>query len=304
MSPRHIALALVVILIWGFNFVVMRLALDQYPPMLLVALRFAMAAVPVLWIKPPKIALWRMLAIGLMMFGAQYVFLYLALVQGFPAGLSSVALQIQAFMTIILAALVLGERPSPQQMLGTLVAFAGLAVIGYATSSAGIPLSAVLLLLAAALMWAIANVLVRGAGQFDTLAFVVWASLVPPLPIMAISLVFEGVGPVLHALASTTWLSFAMLLYTSVLATILGFGIWGILLKSYPAGKIAPLTLLVPIIGAGSAALFLGEPFGPVRLAGMALVVAGLVIVALPRRGMQKSGGAGETAPPVVTMVD
>lgn len=289
MSPRDIMLAVLVMAIWGFNFVVMRLALDHYPPLLLVALRFGLAALPCLFIPRPKIGWQRMLAIGASMFVGTYAFLHLSLYAGFPAGLSSVALQIQGFITILLAAMVLGERPGMQQLLGTAVAFAGLGVIALATASSGIPVLAIILLVVAALCWAIGNVLMRGAGQYDTLSMIVWLSLIPPLPMLAISLVFEGAGPVMQALAGTGWFEFALLFYLAALATVLGFGIWGHLLKSYPAGLIAPLTLLVPITGAGSAALFLGEQFGFWRMAGMALVLAGLVVVALPGRRM----GAG-----------
>ena len=284
MSVRHLLLALLVMVIWGVNFVVTRLALDHYPPMLLVALRFALAALPCLVIARPDVPVWRMIGIGLTMFVGQYAFLYLALVMGFPAGLSSVALQVQAFLTILLAALVLGERPNARQMLGTGVAFAGLGVIALATSRDGIPLAAVLLIFASACSWAIGNVWMRGAGRFDTLPMIVWLSLVPPLPMLALSLAFEGAGPVAQALAATTWFSFGLLSYISVLSTLVGFGIWGLLLKTYPAGMIAPLTLLVPITGAGSAALVLGEQFGAFRALGMALVLLGLACVALPIR--------------------
>ena len=273
-----------VMAIWGFNFVVMRLALDHYPPMLLVALRFGIAAIPCLFLPRPQVPLGRMLAISATMFFGTYIFLHLALHAGFPAGLSSVGLQIQGFLTILIAAAVLGEKPGRAQMLGTLVAFCGLGVIAVATTNAGISPLAVALLLAAALCWASGNVLMRGAGPFDNLSMVTWLSLIPPLPVLAISLAFEGYGPVVQALATTGWLEMALLLYLSVLSTILGFGIWGHLIKTYPAGLVAPLTLLVPIVGAGSAALLLGERFGPFRILGMVLVLAGLAVVAFPAR--------------------
>ncbi|MBV1700330.1 MAG: EamA family transporter [Hyphomicrobiales bacterium] len=284
MSPRHLALAMFVMVIWGFNFVVTRLALDHYPPMLLVAMRFALAAVPALFLPRPRIGFWRMVGISASMFMGQYVFLYLALMLGFPAGLSSVALQVQAFFTILLAAAVLGERPSPRQIIGTLVAFAGLAVIGLAVSGAGIPLASVILLLASGLAWAVGNVLMRGGGSFDPLAMIVWLSLIPPLPVFLLSLYFEGTGRVMQALAATNWQSLALLAYIAVFSTLVGFGIWGYLLKTYPASTIAPLTLLVPITGAASAALVLGEHFGTYRIIGMVLILAGLAIVALPAR--------------------
>ena len=273
-----------VMAIWGFNFVVMRLALDHYPPMLLVALRFGFAAIPCLFLPRPKVPMGRMLAISATMFIGTYVFLHLALFVGFPAGLSSVALQIQGFLTILIAAVVLGEKPGPAQIVGTLVAFCGLGVIALATTNAGISPLAVGLLLASALCWASGNVLMRGAGPYDSFSMVAWLSLIPPVPMVLVSLGFEGYGPVVQALMATNWLDMALLLYLSILSTIVGFGIWGQLLKTYPAGMVAPLTLLVPIVGAASAALLLGEQFGLFRILGMVLVLAGLAVVAFPVR--------------------
>ena len=298
MSFRHLLLALLVVTIWGFNFVVTRLALDHYPPLLLVALRFALAAIPCFFVRPPNVPLLRMIGIGMTMFVGQYAFLYLSLAMGFPAGLSSVALQVQAFMTVLLAALMLGERPRRQQLLGTLVAFAGLGAIALATANAGIPLVASLLILASAGAWALGNVWMRGAGQYGTFSMVVWLSLVPPLPMLALSLIFEGSGVVAQAALATDWWSFSLLAYIALASTLVGFGIWGLLIKNYPASMIAPLTLLVPITGAGSAALVLGETFGGGRVAGMALVLAGLACVTLPARWLPRwvSGKANVAA--------
>ncbi|MBV1707226.1 MAG: EamA family transporter [Hyphomicrobiales bacterium] len=284
MSPRHIALAALLVCLWGLNFVCTRLALDHIPPMLLVGLRYVGGAGLCVALPRPAIAWWRLLAITVSMFIGQYLCLYLALDLGFPAGLSSVALQVQAFFTIILAALMLHERPKTRQWLGTLIAMAGVGLIALSTTRAGIPVAAVILLLGAAVAWALGNIWMRGAGTYDPLGMIAWMSLLAMAPMLAVSAIFEGPARDLRALGSITWLVFGEILYIAIVSTLGGFTIWSYLVKRYPASTVAPITLAVPVTGAASAALLLGETFGLYRLAGMALILLGLVLAAMPWR--------------------
>lgn len=281
MAPRHIALAVLVTVIWGVNFVVIRYGLDHYPPLLLTALRFAIAAVPALFIPRPKIPLGFLLAIGGIWFLGQFAFLFLSVDNGMPPGLASLTAQSQAFFTILIAAVALREAPSLRQVAGMAVAFAGLALIG-ASVGGDMTLLGLVLCLAGALNWAVGNVLVRRTPPTDMFALVVWLSLVPPLPALGLSLAFEGWPAISVALLNPTFDGVAALLYLGVIATLAGFGMWGWLLKRYPAGLVAPFSLLVPLSGTLSAALFLGERFPPLRFAGMALILCGLLVVALP----------------------
>ena len=222
------------------------------------------------------------------MFLGQYVFLFVAMANGMPPGLAAITLQVQAFMTMSLASLVLGERPGMRQIAGAVLAFAGLAVIAR-TAGAGsdLPLSAIVLILLSAASWAAGNVLLRRAGPQaggGTLAGMSWLSVAVPVPALVLSLVFEGPERIALSLARTGATELLALAYIVALSTWLGFGIWGRLMALYPAGVVAPFTLLVPFFGAASAALILGEQFGPARLAGAALIVAGLAVIALPVR--------------------
>ncbi len=284
MSPRHFALAALLVCLWGLNFVVTRLALDHIPALLLVGLRYVGGAALCLVLPRPPTRLWRLAGITVTMFIGQYVCLYLALDLGFPAGLSSVALQIQAFLTIMLAALVLHERPAPRQWFGTIIALAGVGLIAVSTTKAGIPMASVLLLLGAAGAWAIGNVWMRGAGPYDPLGMIAWMSLAALVPMLVLSVIFDGASHDWQAITSINGLVFAEVIYMSVISTLGGFTIWGYLLKRYPASTIAPVTLAVPVIGAAAAALILGESFGLYRLGGMALILAGLLLAAMPWR--------------------
>ena len=284
MQPRHIVLAVVLAIFWGLNFVVITLALGDVPPLLLAALRFTIAAVPVLFLPKPPVRWGLMIAIAATMFVGQFAFLFPSMAVGMPPGLASIALQIQAFITIAIAAAVLREWPTRRQLAGSAVAFAGLALVGFTVGANGVTLEGFLLLFGAAVFWAVGNVLIRRTGKVDMLALVSWMSLVPPVPFLLLSLAFEGPARIGAAIGGATWLTIGALLYIAVVSTTFGYAVWGHLLRIYPAATAAPFSLLVPVSGTISAALILNESFGPVRLIGMALILAGLAVLMLGPR--------------------
>ncbi len=283
-QPRHIALAVLLAFVWGLNFVFIRLALTSFPPLLLAALRFTIAALPVLVLPKPPVSWGTLIAIGGMLFVGQFALLFPAMAAGMPAGLASIALQVQAFITIAIAAVVLREWPSRRQLAGAAVAFAGLFLVAATVGTNGVTLAGFLLLVGAAACWAGGNVMLRRAGAVDMLPLMSWLSLVPILPLLALSLAVEGPARIGEGLASATWLSVGSLLYIAVVSTSFGYASWGHLLKLYPAAVAAPFSLLVPVSGTLSSALILGERFGPLRLGGMMLIFIGLGILVMPRR--------------------
>jgi O-acetylserine/cysteine efflux transporter len=281
MPVRHIALAVLVTAIWGFNFVVIRLGLGSVPPLLLAALRFVVAALPVAFLARPNVPLARMIAIGMTLFVGQFAFLFPAMKLGMPPGLASVTLQSQAFLTILFAALVLGERPKPRQLAGAGVAALGLLTIA-TTVGGDFTTIGLALTIASAASWAIGNVLMRGAGKPDMLAMMVWLSLVPPIPLFLLSLAIEGWPAIVSGVTGMGLIGAGSVLYLALLATLVGFGLWGFLLKNHPASTVAPFSLLVPLFGTLSSWLVLGETFSPLRVAGMGLILLGIATIALP----------------------
>ena len=278
MPIRHVLLALLVVAIWGFNFVIIKLSVEALPPILAAALRFAAAALPAaLFVRPPKTKWWIVVAYGLSFGFALYAFLNLSIAWGMPAGLSSIVLQTQAFFTMLMAFLLLGERPSRFQVLGAAIAFGGIAVIASERiEGAGlVPLSLTLL---AAISWGLANVLTKKAGQVNAVSFTVWGALVSPVPLLALSLLVEGPETVIAALAGFGWDDAGLIAFLAYPATLLGGGIWAWLLSRHPASVVAPFTLLVPITGLASGYVVLGEMVTPVEIAGAALVIAGLIV--------------------------
>lgn len=283
MSLPHILLALLVTLIWGINFVVIKVGLEDFPPLLFCALRFALAALPLLFLRGPMPApFWRIVQIGLLLGVIKFGLLFVGMHLGMPAGLSSLVLQSQVFFTILIAALFLGERPSRRGLFGLLLAASGLVLIGLGRPL-GDSLLAFMLVIAAALAWAFANIATKRSGAKDMLRLICWVSLIPPLPLLVLSYVFEGPEAIGSALAHPSWGGIGALVYIAFLATTVGFGLWSFLLQRYPASLVTPFALAVPVSGLLSGWLLLGEQLGAAGWLACVLVFIGLAITVLPK---------------------
>ncbi|MFJ4774938.1 EamA family transporter [Streptomyces sp. NPDC088762] len=293
MRPVHTALAVLVAAVWGFNFVVIEIGLGHFPPLLLSALRFLVAALPaVFFVGRPKVAWKWILGVGAALGIAKFGLLFTGMAAGMPAGLSSLVLQIQAVFTAVLAALVLRERPGRVRMLGMGVALAGIGVAAVDRGIAG-PVTGFVLVVAAAACWGISNVLTRRASPPDALNFMVWVCTVPVLPLFALSLLLEGPERDLAALRSLDWSGAAVIGYVAWISTVFGFGAWGYLLRRYPASAVAPFSLLVPVFGMSSAALVLGESVSGPRWLAAVLLVGGVALTSLaPARTGNRTGAA------------
>lgn len=277
------ALAVTVAAVWGVNFVVIELGLGHFPPLLFSALRFLVAALPaVFFVGRPKVAWKWLIGVGLALGVAKFGLLFIGMDRGMPAGLSSLVLQIQAVFTAVLAAVVLAERPGRARVLGMAVALGGIALAAVDEGTSG-PLLGFVLVVTAAACWGVSNVLTRKASPPDALNFMVWVSVVPVLPLLALSLLFEGPSADLHALRSLDWSGAGTIVYVAWGATVFGFGAWGFLLRRYPASAVAPFSLLVPVFGMTSAALLLDESVSPLRWGAAVLLVGGVALTSLSR---------------------
>jgi O-acetylserine/cysteine efflux transporter len=281
MKPTDAALAVLTSVIWGFAFVATRLALDSFSPPQLTALRFLIACLPALLLPRPQIP-WRLLIlIGLTLFTGQFLLLFFAFINGLPPGVASVTQQMQAFFTVGLAAVFLGELPTVRQNVGMVIALVGLILIGL-TVDAALSVLGLALAMGAALSWAVGNVLVKQTGQTPMFALVAWLSLVPPIPAFAVAAIYEPHPFLISQLLAASWQSLGAALYLGAIATTLAYAIWGRLLARYPAALVAPFALLAPCVGVAGSALVFGEISGPVRDAGMLLILGGLAVIILP----------------------
>ena len=285
MRPLHIAASLLIAATWGLNFTVIRFGLDEFTPFAFAGWRFVLGALLVFVLPRPAIS-WKALAgTGVFLFGGQFVLLFLAMEAGLPPGLSSVLVQLQGPLTLVLAALFLRERATTGQWAGLGVAMVGVILIGRSVEGSA-SLFAVAIALLSALSWAAGNLFLRETRTAPVLSVTAWASLVPALPLLAFSVLHDGWEPTLAPILDPTWRGWFVLFYTVVPVMWLGYLAWGTLLRSYPAGKVGPVSLLVPCCALIFSALLTGESIGGVRLLGVAVVLGGVAlgIVASSRR--------------------
>jgi O-acetylserine/cysteine efflux transporter len=286
LPPRHLLLLLLVVAIWGTNFVVIHEGLRHFPPLLFGALRFLLCAFPAIFFLPRPAAPWRFVILyGLLIGAGQFGLLYIAMAGRIAPGLASLVIQLQVPFTIALSALILGEKFRWRQLAA--LGLCALGLIGVAIGNEGtVSWAGLLLVLASAASWACANLVVKRVGHVRMVDFIVWASLAAVPPLILMSLAFEGPHVIAVSLGSATFAAWSTVVWQSTANTLFGFAAWSWLLARYPAGSVTPAAILVPIFGLGSAGLLLGEPMPALKIVGAALIILGVGLeFALARRG-------------------
>jgi O-acetylserine/cysteine efflux transporter len=286
--PRDRLLALLVAVLWGLNFPATEMALRHFPPMLLVALRWALLGLPALLFVPrPKVKLRWLLGTGVGIGLVQFAFLYAGMAAGMPSGLASLVLQASAPFTVMLAGVFLREHISGRQATGIAVAVLGLAAIALYRSQVA-ALLPVILTLAGALGWALGNICSRQARAPKPMQLTLWMAVVPPVPMFVLSLLFEGPGRIGRSFSTLTswsaWASVFALLYIAVVAALVGYGIWNTLLSRNPSSQVAPFAMLVPVIGVLSSWVAFGERISAVEVIAGAAVIGGVLYGSRPPR--------------------
>ena len=281
MPLRDRVLALLVVLVWGLNFVVIDWGLTGVPPLLFVALRFLLVVFPaVLFVKRPA-GRWQDVAlVGLFLSVGQFGLLYSSLAAGMPPGLASLVLQAQAAFTITLGARILHERPRRPQVAGVVLGVAGLVVVGLGRGG-DIPLGALVLCVGAAASWAAGNIASRRLAGVSGLSLTVWSGLVVPVPLAVLACLVSGPAAVGSAITHLSLVNWASTAYTAAGASLFGYGVWNTLLGRHRVAEVAPYTLLVPVVGIAAAATLRGERPTVWALAGGALLVAGVAVATL-----------------------
>jgi len=278
MPLPHILLAILVAFLWGMSFVVIKVGVSTTPPLVLGALRFIFAVFPAILFVPRPKTRWRFLiGYGFFLGVAQFGLLFVAIALGMPASLASLVMQAQVFFTILFAALLMGERPQPHQVACWIVACLGLILIAWPrlSGSGAVPF---LMTVVAAAAWGVANIISKRAGRIDMLGFVVWSSLVAPIPLLGLSLWMDGPDRVVSALTQLDLAALGAVAYLAYPTTIFAFAVWAWLLSRHPAATVTPFALLVPVAGIIGSAFFLGEIMMPVEAIGGAIIVLGLAI--------------------------
>jgi O-acetylserine/cysteine efflux transporter len=289
MPPLHIALALLVVAVWGTNFVVIKIGLRDFPPFLFATLRFALTALPwMLFIRRPQ-ARWRWLALfGVFLGAGQFGFMFFAMRADISPGLASLVIQMQVFFTIGLSVLIFAEQVSRSALGGIALAAAGLGVIAWHTD-ATVTTAGIFMVLMAAFFWACASITVKQAAlqrgaRIDMFGFMVWSSVFAVPPLLILSLAFDGAATDWHAIAGAHADAWAALAWQVIGNSLFGYVAWNWLLTRYDAATITPYALLVPVFGMGASALLLGEPLPVWKISAAALVMAGLALLTLMPR--------------------
>ncbi|WBA19561.1 EamA family transporter [Salinivibrio kushneri] len=283
MNIQSVLLALLVVLIWGVNFSVIKVGLETLPPILFSGLRFFIVALPAVFFIPrPKVKLWQLFAVGLSLGVIKFSLLFIAMQDDASAGIASLLLQSQVIFTIALSALLLKEHITVPQRIGLAVAFVGFGLF-FVTSTGSATLTGVAMIVAAGFFWAIANMVMKQMPGVNLMHFMVWVSLIPPLPLFALSYWFESHQPLalLQATPLSGWISIA---YVGYLSTLVAFAIWGWLLNQHTSASVTPFALLIPIVGMAAASIGLGESLSLIEWIGAALIVTGLSLSVLGRR--------------------
>jgi O-acetylserine/cysteine efflux transporter len=283
MKPVDVFLAVLVAVIWGLAFVASRLALDELSPALMTTLRFAIAAVPCLFVRRPNVPWTVLIAISGTLFLGQFLAQSWAIAHGVPVGLTSVIVQSQALFTVAFAALAFGEIPSRVQIVGIGVAALGLLMI-CGTVGFDFSVGAFAVLLISPVSFAIGNLLLRRARDVPMFDLFAWLCLVPPLPLLALALVVDGPQQTWQSLWQMSPTGLISMLFIGAISTCVAYWLWGRLLRDYTAAQVVPFALLVPFVGASASSIVFGERFGPLRLTGMVTVVCGIAVMLLSKR--------------------
>ncbi|MCW2357285.1 MULTISPECIES: EamA family transporter [Bradyrhizobium] len=283
MKPADVGIAVMVAVIWGLAFVARRIALDEFSPELMTTLRFAIAALPCLFLRKPGVSWPLLIAISATLFLGQFLAQAFAIAHSVPVGLSSVIVQSQALFTIAFAALAFGEIPTRIQAIGIAIAALGLLMI-CGTVGYDFSVAAFAIIMICPISFAIGNLLLRqanGAPMFDLFA---WLCLSAAVPLAVLTLITNGPQPTWHALTHMSLTGLVCMLCLGGISTSIAYWLWGRLLRDYPAAQVVPFALLVPFVGSAASSIVFGETFGPLRLAGMVTVIAGIAVMLLSKR--------------------
>ncbi|OEF23523.1 EamA family transporter [Vibrio rumoiensis] len=289
MNARGLALILLVVFVWGINFVIITIGIKDVPPFLLAGLRFAFVAFPLMLFLPrPAIPFRWLFLYGITISFGQFAFLFYALYVGMPSGQASLLLQMQVFVTAILAVLIFQDTLNRWQLLGGFMALIGIGFLLYGVIETDISILGYLLTFCAACSWGVGNICNRHISvqykDTNMLQLVVWGALIPIIPFFAFSFFFEDHQQILHAITQPSLTSVLALLYLSIVASLFGYSVWGMSIAKYGTASVVPFALLVPVVGLLSGWVMLDETLNVIQFVGCAVIIVGLCVYSLNQK--------------------
>ncbi|MDR7108583.1 O-acetylserine/cysteine efflux transporter [Pseudomonas sp. PvR086] len=278
MQKKHLVLAILVTLVWGVNFPITKLGLRSIDPFVLTGIRFALAAIPlVFFIKRPAIKFSYVVAYGFIFGLGMWGVINYGIQVGVSPGIASLIIQLSVFFTMGWGALLFKEKLRRAQLIGALLALVGLAGI-ISTQQGEHAILGVLLIVLSAVAWSVGNVIIKTSGVKEIFSFMVWASLFPPIPLFFIAWLMQGAAPFENLQSSLDLTAVLSIIFQVYLATHFAYWGWNSLLKLYPVSTVAPLSLLIPVFGIGSSMLIIGEHISTLNLISIAIIIMGLAV--------------------------
>lgn len=278
MNPLHLILLLLVVFFWGLNFVFVKIALQEIPPILLCFFRFFLVSIPAIcFFKRPAVPFKWIILYSLVMFVLQFALMFTGIRMGVSAGLGSLLLQTQVFFSLFFASVFFKEKLNLWQILGALLSFSGIAIVGF-NLGADVSLPGLLLVITAAATWGGGSIIVKKMGKVQSGSLLVWSSLLAWPPLLLLSFLIEGRLPTLLDFHQFSTESYAAILFIALFSTAFGFGTWNWLVQLYPLSTVAPFTLLVPVFAILASTLYLHEPLESWKILAALLVIGGLCV--------------------------
>jgi len=278
MQLSHIFLAVLVTIIWGVNFIFVKMGLGQMTPFMLCTARFILVCIPfIFFIKRPAIPFQWIALYGLTMFALQFFLLFMGIRAGMSPGLASLIMQVQIFFSMFFAASLWKELPTVWQIIGALVSFTGIGLVAIHLDN-NITLLGFIYVLAAAAAWGMGNVITKAIGKVNTVSLVVWGSFIAGIPMLVLTLYFDGLHSIVVSYQHLDWRGISAVLFIVYVSTWVGYVAWSWLLGRYSVGMVVPFTLLVPIFGLLSSIMVLHEEFQLWKICAGILVMGGLCV--------------------------
>ena len=279
MQFKHILFGILVAIVWGCNFIFLRVAIEEIPPLALCAIRFFLSGVPLIFfVKRPTVHFGWLSLYSFLTFALQFSFLFLGMKSGVSPGLASLLAQVQVFFSFLFAALFLGERLTHWQLIGACFAFTGVGVVLEHLGGVDITLVGFLWILAASIVWGAGNSCIKKMGKTKGMGLVVWSSFLAFPPLFVASYFVDGPGAVFTVLHTLSWRGALSVFYIVYISTWIGYGLWAWLLSTYSVSMVVPFTLLVPVVGMLASSFVLGEGMQPWKLIAACFILFGLMV--------------------------
>jgi len=278
MQRKHLALAILVTFVWGINFPITKIGLDSVDPFVLTGIRFALAAIPlVFFVRRPTVHFSFVIAYGIIFGVGMWGAINYGIAAGVAPGIASLIIQLSAFFTMFWGAILFKEKLRFAQIIGSGIAMIGLAGI-LATKSGSHQIAGILLIVFSAISWSVGNVIIKKSGVKEIFSFMVWASLFPPIPLLFGAWISEGSSPFVLSLQNTDSAAIWSLAFQVYLATHFSYWGWNSLMKLYPVSVVAPISLLIPIFGITTSIFIIGEKVTQIELISIFIIILGLAV--------------------------